>query len=126
VVGHQSLNLGRFNAAKSVERIVLLLKHQFDLQQVALFNRPSSDQKLTNFYVFGQAQRFEQVLINLVKSAGDALVEDQAARLDPATIHLSLSQASNKGTQGVSIKITDNGPSIALALSIIDLHKSFN
>ena len=115
MVGHQSLNLARFNVAKSIERIIQLLKHPFSLQQVKLCNTQISADMAAKFWVFGQAQRLEQVLINLVNNARDAL-EDEAHRKAPASINLSLNIEPNEGIEGVTIKVTDNGPGIPLAL----------
>ena len=115
MVGHQSLNLNRFDAGKSVEHIVQLLQHQLELQQVQLRTCHSSSHVNDPFLVFGQAQQLEQVLINLINNARDALVDE--AHLDsPATITVSLTQQSKDGVEGVAIKVSDNGPGIAIEL----------
>ena len=115
MVGHQSLNLGTFDAGKSVERIVQLLKYQLELQEVQLRYISSSTSISSNFFVFGQAQRLEQVLINLINNARDALVEhpptDAAAIID-----LSLAIENNDGIGEIVINITDNGPGIPIEL----------
>ena len=115
MLGHQSLNLTTFDAATSIDHIIQLLKHQFDLQQVKLIgthNHPSTQSK---FLVFGQAQRLEQVLINLINNARDALVE-RPPKDEPALISLSLALEKNQGIDGVKIEVTDNGPGIPLKL----------
>jgi C4-dicarboxylate-specific signal transduction histidine kinase len=115
MVGHQSLNLSRFDAGKSVERIVQLLQHQLELQQVHLCVTDSCNNINAEFLVFGQAQQLEQVLINLINNARDALVE-QPTMDGPATISLSLSLQANNGIEGVAINVSDNGPGIATEL----------
>lgn len=115
MLGHQSLNLTTFDAATSIDRIIQLLKHQFDLQQVNLINTHNHSNTHSKFLVFGQAQRLEQVLINLINNARDALLE-QPPKDEPALISLGLALEDNQGIDGVKIEVTDNGPGIPLEL----------
>ena len=115
MLGHQSLNLTTFDAATSIDRIIQLLKHQLDLQQVNLISNHNHSHAHSKFLVFGQAQRLEQVLINLINNARDALLE-QPPTDETALISLSLALEDNQGIDGVRIKVTDNGPGIPLEL----------
>lgn len=115
IVGRRSLNLGTFDASKSVDQIVKLLKHQFKLQQVQLSSTLNTTHVKGNFFVFGQAQQLEQVLINLICNARDALLE--LPLIDgPANISISLALEKGHGSQGVIINVVDNGPGIPFAL----------
>lgn len=110
MVGHQSTNQTTFNLGKSAEQVVQLLKHPLQLQRVALQLRIAPP---TPYWVYGQSQRLEQVLINLINNARDALVETTH---DQAAINISISQHSCDGQDGVNVAVTDNGPGIPLAL----------
>ena len=65
--------------------------------------------------MFGLAQRLEQVLINLIHNARDALVE-HPTKGEAATINVSLGLKEYRGTEGVTINVVDNGPGIDIEL----------
>jgi len=115
IVGRKPLNLGTFNASNSVDHIVQLLKHQLKLQSVELSITNNTTHRKSNFFVFGQAQQLEQVLINLIYNARDALLEHPVSDAT-ANINLSLSLENNHDHQGVAIKVVNNGPGIAIEL----------
>ena len=108
MVGHQSINLTTFNASKSVEHVVNLLKSQLQIQQVKISSHNTGQPQL----VYGQAQRLEQVLINLINNARDALVGQTTP---PPQVNVSVSHMS-QGSAGINISVDDNGPGIDLAL----------
>jgi C4-dicarboxylate-specific signal transduction histidine kinase len=109
MVGHQSVNLTTFNACKSVEHVVNLLKSQLQIQQVQISSHNTGQQQL----VYGQAQRLEQVLINLINNARDALI----GQVQPAPqVKITVSHMLSQGNAGINISVADNGPGIDLAL----------
>ncbi|HCH32859.1 MAG TPA: hypothetical protein DE045_07955 [Oceanospirillaceae bacterium] len=109
MVGHQSVHLTTFNACKSVEHVVNLLKRQLQIQQVQISSHNTGQQQL----VYGQAQRLEQVLINLINNARDALI----GQLQPAPqVKITVSHMLSQGNAGINISVADNGPGIDLAL----------
>jgi C4-dicarboxylate-specific signal transduction histidine kinase len=109
MVGHQSINLTTFNACKSVEHVLKLLKSQLQIQNVQLSSHNTGQSQL----VYGQAQRLEQVLINLINNARDALV----GQVQPAPqVTVTVSHMLLQGNAGINISVTDNGPGIDLAL----------
>jgi two-component system C4-dicarboxylate transport sensor histidine kinase DctB len=108
MVGHQSVNLQAFDACASVEQIVQLLKSQLQQQQVQLTSHNTGQAQL----VFGQAQRLEQILINLINNARDAII-GQAALTQPGALSVTLASAHKAGQAGVRISVEDNGPGIA-------------
>ena len=115
IVGRKSLNLGTFDAGKSVDLIVQLLRHQFKLQQVQLTSTNNTAHIKGGFFAFGQAQQLEQVLINLIYNARDALLERPITD-GPANISISLALKNNHDHQGIAIDVVDNGPGIAIEL----------
>jgi len=109
MVGHQSVNLTTFNACKSVEHVVNLLKSQLQIQQVQISSHNTSQQQL----VYGQAQRLEQVLINLINNARDALI----GQVQPAPqVKITVSHMLLQDNAGINISVADNGPGIDLAM----------
>ena len=115
VVGRKPLNLGVFDAEKSVEHIMKLLKNPLKLQEVDLINTNIGVRNKPKFFVFGLAQRLEQVLINLIHNARDALV-GHPKKGEAAKIFISLALKKYDGTEGVTINVVDNGPGIDIAL----------
>ena len=115
IVGRKPLNLGAFDAEKSVWNIIQLLKYPLKLQQVDLRNTNIAAHNKSIFFVFGQAHRLEQVLINLIHNARDALVAHPTKGV-PATICISLALKTYRGTEGVTINVVDNGPGIDIEL----------
>ena len=115
IVGRKPLNLGVFDAGNSVEHIIQLLKHPLKLQEVDLTNTNIGAHNQPKFFVFGLAQRLEQVLINLIHNARDALV-GHPTKGEAATISVSLALKEYRGTEGVTINVVDNGPGIDIKL----------
>ena len=104
LVGHQPISHRQFDLAESIKQVHKLLASQLQQQGVELKLRgamPASQ-------LFGQAQRFEQVLINLINNARDAILE----QADQGQINLSLEHKDHT----YRLQVVDNGPGIPAAL----------
>ena len=102
LVGHQPISHRQFDLAKSIQQVHKLLSSQLAQQGVKL-TLPSA---LPESLLFGQAQRFEQVLINLINNARDAILEQTELQEGEIQIFL-LHQCGN-----YQLQIIDNGPGI--------------
>ncbi|MCP4789113.1 MAG: HAMP domain-containing histidine kinase [Gammaproteobacteria bacterium] len=100
LVGHQPINHRQFDLAQSLKQIHKLLASQLQQQRIEL----RLQEPLPTSLLFGQAQRFEQVLINLINNARDAILEHSNQGL----IQLELKHQS----QEYHVQVTDNGPGI--------------
>ena len=102
LVGHQPISHSQFDLAKSIQQVHKLLSSQLAQQGVKL-TLPSA---LPESLLFGQAQRFEQVLINLINNARDAILEQTQQQDGEIQIFL-LHQCGN-----YQLQVIDNGPGI--------------
>jgi C4-dicarboxylate-specific signal transduction histidine kinase len=102
LVGHQPISHSQFDLAKSIQQVHKLLSSQLAQQSVKL-TLPSA---LPESLLFGQAQRFEQVLINLINNARDAILEQTDQQDGEIQIFL-LHQCGN-----YQLQVIDNGPGI--------------
>ena len=102
LVGHQPVSHSQFDLAKSIDQVHKLLSSQLAQQGVKL-SLPSA---LPESLLFGQAQRFEQVLINLINNARDAILEQTEQQDGEIQIFL-LHQCGN-----YQLQVIDNGPGI--------------
>jgi len=87
------------NVQMSIMAAMSILKHQAKAAEVEFISSPSS----APLHIFGDAIRFEQVLVNLLSNAIQALSEQ-----DHKQITISVSDVNAQ----VIIKIRDNGPGI--------------
>ncbi|MDP6967870.1 MAG: HAMP domain-containing sensor histidine kinase [Gammaproteobacteria bacterium] len=104
LVGHQPISHHQFDLADSIQQIYKLLASQLHQQGIELVLRAPLPKSL----LFGQAQRFEQVLINLINNARDAILE----QADQGQISLTLTHTDNT----YQLQVIDNGPGIPDAL----------
>ena len=104
LVGHQPISHSQFDLATSINQIHKLLASQLIQQGITLSlvgDLPASP-------IFGQAQRFEQVLINLINNARDAILEPTNTKNDKGEINITLKHQHNQ----YQLEIIDNGPGI--------------
>jgi len=87
------------NVHTSIMAAMSIVKHQAKVGKVELTCEPSA----TSSFVFGDTIRFEQVLVNLLSNAMQALSEQEDKR-----IRVSVSNTESR----VIIEIQDNGPGI--------------
>ena len=87
-----------FDLVKSVRTVAGLLGEQLHLQQVEL----SMELPRLAAWSFGHPMEFEQVLINVINNAADAILE----QANSGQIRIQLTD----GTDAWQIMITDNGP----------------
>lgn len=104
LVGHQPISHQQFDLADSIKQIHKLLASQLQQQGVQL----SLQQPLPSSLLFGQAQRFEQVLINLINNGRDAILE----QADQGEISLVLKHVEDT----YQLQVIDNGPGILESL----------
>ncbi|WP_237181111.1 sensor histidine kinase [Roseomonas haemaphysalidis] len=97
--------LGPVRVAAAVEGAALLLRARLDQQGVPLHRGPP----FHDAWIIGHQVRLEQVLVNLIQNALDAL-EDQ----DDGQIHLSVLATGGE----VRIEVRDNGPGIPEAIRV--------
>ena len=102
LVGHQPISHSQFDLATSINQIHKLLASQL-VQQGIKLSLPSA---LPESLLFGQAQRFEQVLINLINNARDAILEQTQQQDGEIQVYL-LHQCGN-----YQLQVIDNGPGI--------------
>jgi len=102
LVGHQPISHSQFDLATSIQQVHKLLASQL-VQQGIKLSLPSA---LPESLLFGQAQRFEQVLINLINNARDAILEQTDQQNGEIQIYL-LHQCGN-----FQLQVIDNGPGI--------------
>jgi PAS domain S-box-containing protein len=85
---------------QSIDQVLALFKGRFDEMQLQLEYRSPSGA----IYLAGDQARFEQVLINLIKNACDAMQHEP----EPHRLEISVKQRDD----GVCIELSDNGPGI--------------
>ena len=102
LVGHQPISHSQFDLAKSIQQVHKLLASQLAQQGIKL-QLPNA---LPESLLFGQAQRFEQVLINLINNARDAILEQTQQQVGDIQLYL-LHQCGN-----FQLQVIDNGPGI--------------
>ncbi len=94
------LSLSSFDVRELIDRVVILLKPKIEAQRVdCVIDIEDSELKIAADF-----EKIEQVLINLIKNALEALVDTEKPEL-----HIT---ASNDDKYQVYIKITDNGKGI--------------
>jgi len=102
LVGHQPISHSQFDLATSINQIHKLLASQL-VQQGIKLSLPSV---LPESLLFGQAQRFEQVLINLINNSRDAILEQ--AEQPKGAIQIALTHQPGH----YQLQVIDNGPGI--------------
>ncbi|RED13893.1 sensor histidine kinase [Pontivivens insulae] len=87
-----------FDLAESIRRALALVEHDLDRDNIALSVRLAED-----VFVMGEAERFEQVIINLVRNARDAVAQSTAKQISV--------EMSAEGEQAI-IRVHDTGPGL--------------
>ncbi|MFT8323180.1 MAG: HAMP domain-containing sensor histidine kinase [Bacillus sp. (in: firmicutes)] len=90
-------NLTIIDVKHSIEKIVTIYSLQFEKKNITIHTNVGS-----SLYISGNANRFERLLINLIKNAGEAIEENGTISIEAA-----------KENKKIVISIKDNGPGIS-------------
>ncbi|MGP7819769.1 two-component system sensor histidine kinase NtrB [Niallia sp. 01092] len=90
-------NLTIIDVKHSIEKIVTIYSLQFENKNITILTNIAS-----NLYISGNAGRFERLLINLIKNAGEAIEENGTIMIEAA-----------KENKKIVLSIKDSGPGIS-------------
>lgn len=101
-------HLSAVNPAHVIDQSLLLFRDRFEDHDIKLqYNR--AEQPL---YVAGDTARLDQVFVNLIKNACDAMTIGQPQTSEPKLLTISIKQQAQP-TEAIIISISDSGPGIA-------------
>lgn len=93
--------VGPVPVAQSIDQVLALFRGRFGEMQLVLDYQPPPD----TLHLAGDQARFEQILINLIKNACDAM--------QPCAGEHRLEISVQADQEQISLKVADNGPGIA-------------